>query len=105
MIESLIRTKVLNNKKNKVSFFLELIKNIKTTLNGGIFGEGIQIRFTSLIQNASNRLIKIVCYFFSSNNINTNKLEEAIDTVTQNGNDLTYDRLMAVYNQLVGGTA
>ena len=40
-----------------------------------------------------------------SNNINTNKLEEAIDTVTQNGNDLTYDRLMAVYNQLVGGTA
>lgn len=104
MIESLIRTKVLNNKKSKVTFFLNLIKNIKDTLSGGVFGEGIQIRFTTLIQNASNRLIKIVCYFFSSNSINVNQLKEAINTVTQSGNDLSYDRLMAVYEQ-IGGTA
>ena len=104
MIESLIRTKVLNNKKSKVTFFLSLIKNIKETLSGGIFGEGIQIRFTTLIQNASNRLIKIVCYFFSSNSINVDQLKEAINTVTQGGNDLSYDRLMAVYEQ-IGGTA
>lgn len=104
MIESLIRTKVLNNKKSKVTFFLSLIKNIKETLSGGVFGEGIQIRFTTLIQNASNRLIKIVCYFFSSNSINVDQLKEAINTVTQSGNDLSYDRLMAVYEQ-IGGTA
>ena len=104
MIESLIRTKVLNNKKSKVTFFLNLIKNIKSTLNGGVFGEGIQIRFTTLIQNASNRLIKIVCYFFSSNSINVDQLKEAINTVIQSGNDLSYDRLMAVYEQ-IGGTA
>lgn len=104
MIESLIRTKVLNNKKSKVTFFLNLIKNIKSTLSGGVFGEGIQIRFTTLIQNASNRLIKIVCYFFSSNSINVDQLKEAINTVTQSGNNLSYDRLMAVYEQL-GGTA
>ena len=104
MIESLIRTKVLNNKKSKVTFFLNLIKNIKSTLSGGVFGEGIQIRFTTLIQNASNRLIKIVCYFFSSNSINVDQLKEAINTVTQSGNDLSYDRLMAVYEQ-IGGTA
>ena len=104
MIESLIRTKVLNNKKSKVTFFLSLIKNIKETLSGGVFGEGIQIRFTTLIQNANNRLIKIVCYFFSSNSINVDQLKEAINTVTQSGNDLSYDRLMAVYEQL-GGTA
>lgn len=103
MIESLIRTKVLNNKKNKVTLFLNLIKNIKNTLSGGTFGEGIQIRFTSLIQNASNRLIKIVCYFFSSNTINVNQLKQAINTVTQSG-ELSYDRLMAVYNQ-IGGSA
>lgn len=104
MIESLIRTKVLNNKKSKVTFFLNLIKNIKNTLSGGVFGEGIQIRFSTLIQNASNRLIKIVCYFFSSNSINVDQLKEAINTVTQSGNDLSYDRLMAVYEQ-IGGTA
>lgn len=104
MIESLIRTKVLNNKKSKVTFFLSLIKNIKETLSGGVFGEGIQIRFTTLIQNASNRLIKIVCYFFSSNSINVDQLKEAINTVTQSENDLSYDRLMAVYEQ-IGGTA
>ena len=104
MIESLIRTKVLNNKKSKVTFFLNLIKNIKSTLSGGVFGEGIQIRFTTLIQNASNRLIKIVCYFFSSNSINVDQLKEAINTVTQSENDLSYDRLMAVYEQ-IGGTA
>lgn len=104
MIESLIRTKVLNNKKSKVTFFLNLIKNIKNTLSGGVFGEGIQIRFTTLIQNASNRLIKIVCYFFSSNSINVDQLKEAINIVTQSGNDLSYDRLMAVYEQ-IGGTA
>jgi hypothetical protein len=103
LIESLIRTKVLNNKKNKVTLFLNLIKNIKNTLSGGTFGEGIQIRFTSLIQNASNRLIKIVCYFFSSNTINVNQLKQAINTVTQSG-ELSYDRLMAVYNQ-IGGSA
>lgn len=103
MIESLIRTKVLNNKKNKVTLFLNLIKNIKNTLSGGTFGEGIQIRFTSLIQNASNRLIKIVCYFFSSNTINVNQLKQAVNTVTQSG-ELSYDRLMAVYNQ-IGGSA
>lgn len=105
MIESLIRTKVLNNKKNKVTVFLELIKNIKSTLSGGTFGEGIQIRFTSLIQGATNRLINIVCYFFSSSSVNTNQLKNAINTVTQSGNDLTYDRLMAVYNQQTGGSA
>ncbi len=105
MIESLIRTKVLNNKKNKVTVFLELIKNIKSTLNGGTFGEGIQIRFTSLIQGATNRLINIVCYFFSSSSVNINQLKNAINTVTQSGNDLTYDRLMAVYNQQTGGSA
>ena len=104
LIEGLIRTKVLNNKKNKVTFFLELIKNIKNTLNGGTLGEGIQIRFTSLIEGATNRLIKIVCYFFSSSSINTNQLKEAINTVTQGGNDLSYYRLMAVYNQ-IGGSA
>lgn len=104
MIESLIRTKILNNKKSKVTFFLNLIKNIKSTLSGGVFGEGIQIRFTKLIQNASDRLIKIVCYFFSSNSINVDQLKEAINTVTQSGNDLSYDRLMAVYEQK-GGTA
>lgn len=104
MIEGLIRSKILNNKKSKVSILLNIIKTITNTLNGGSFGQGIQIRFTSLLQNASNRLIKIVCYFFSSNSINVDQLKNAINTVTQSGNDLSYDRLMAVYEQL-GGTA
>ena len=104
MIEALIRAKVLNNKKTRVSVLLNIIKTISNTLNGGNIGQGVQLRFTALLQNASNRLINIVCYFFSSNNINTNKLKEAINTVTQSGNDLSYDRLMAVYEQ-IGGTA
>lgn len=82
---------------------MNIIKTISNTLNGGNIGQGVQLRFTALLQNASNRLINIVCYFFSSNSINTNQLKQAIGTV-KDGNDLSYDRLMAVYNQ-IGGTA
>lgn len=102
MIESLIISKIEQNKKLRVNIILKIIKALSTTLNGGTFANGIQLQYSNIIQNASNRLIKIVCSFFSS--LNVNQLKQAINTTVNSDEEMSYDRLMAVYNQ-IGGTA
>lgn len=102
MIESLIISKIEQNKKLRVNIILKIIKTLSTTLNGGTFANGIQLQYSNIIQNASNRLIKIVCSFFSS--LNVNQLKQAINTTVNSDEEISYDRLMAVYNQ-IGGTA
>lgn len=102
MIESLIISKIEQNKKLRVNIILKIIKTLSTTLNGGTFANGIQLQYSNIIQNASNRLIKIVCSFFSS--LNVNQLKQAINTTVNSDEEMSYDRLMAVYNQ-IGGTA
>lgn len=102
MIESLIISKIEQNKKLRVNIILKIIKTLSTTLNGGTFANGIQLQYSNILQNASNRLIKIVCSFFSS--LNVNQLKQAINTTVNSDEEMSYDRLMAVYNQ-IGGTA
>lgn len=102
MIESLIISKIEQNKKLRVNIILKIIKTLSTTLNSGTFANGIQLQYSNILQNASNRLIKIVCSFFSS--LNVNQLKQAINTTVNSDEEMSYDRLMAVYNQ-IGGTA
>lgn len=102
MIESLIVQTISQNKKLRVNVILKIIKTITNTLNGGTFAQGINLQYTNILQNASDRLIKIVCSFFSS--LNVNQLKQAINTTVNSNQELSYDRLMAVYNQ-IGGNA